>query len=168
MPDAPIYFDDPDEGVALNLNAQVGPFGATVNGALGLLTDATLLGQSPAPGGPNRGVTRLQAFKWVQEFTGTVTLRIGGTQRIQAQLPGFLATVYTTCRDLVQTATASRIEAARGRQEYATWLWGQYTDGLTGLLAFLGEKLPEESVEVENGISGRFPLTAFPDSVRLW
>lgn len=163
-----VYTDDPDDGIALNLNAQVGPYGSTVNGALGLLPDATLLGQHPAPGGIDRGVTRLQAFKWVQEFTGTVTLRIGGTERIVKELGAFVAPIFTTCRNLVQTATASRIESARGRSDYAAVLWAQYTDGLADLLAFLESKLPEESVDSAGGISGCFPVTHFPDGWVQW
>lgn len=163
-----VYTDDPDDGVLLDLNSQVGPFGSSVNGALGLLPDATLLGQQPAPGGIDRGVTRLQAFKWTQEFTGTVTLRIGGTDRIIDGLSGAVGPVWATCRNLVQTAVASRIESARGRQPYAEWLWGQYTSGMTDLLAYLESRLPTETVDAEGGISGRFPYTRFPDGYPLW
>jgi hypothetical protein len=161
-----VYYEDPDEGVALNLNAQVGPFGATVNGALGLLTDATLLGQIPAPGSLDRGVTRLQAFKWVQEFTASVSMRIGGTQRIIDGIPDLVGAVWTTCRDLVQLGTAARIEGARGRSEYAATLWSQYSSAKADLLAFLGEKLPEESAAEAGGPSGYFPCVTFGDWTR--
>lgn len=157
------YFDDPDEGVLLDLNQQVGPFGSSVNGALGLLTDATLLGQHPAPGAPNRGVTRLQAFKWVQEFTGVITMRIGGTERLVKDLGEFVSPIYTTCRSLVQTATASRIETARGRQEYGAWLWGQWEQGVTDLLAFIDGKLGDQPDESVSSFSGSFPRTQWPD-----
>ncbi len=158
-----VYVDDADDGVLLDLNAQVGPYGATVNGALGLLPDATLLGQHPAPGGIDRGVTRLQAFKWVQEFTGIITMRIGGTDRIVNDLGELVPSIYATCRALVQTATASRIETARGRQEYGQWLWGQWEQGVTDLLKFVDDKLGDAPDDSINGLSFSFPRTQWPD-----
>lgn len=160
----PEYFSDPDDGVLLDLNAQVGPFGATVNGALGLLTDATLLGTHPAPGGIDRGVTRLQAFKWVQEYTGRVTIAIGGTDRVIDVIPGFVASIWTTCRDLVQTATAARIEAARGRQQYAEYLWQQYGQGIAEMKDYLNVKLGSDADESVNSILFSFPRPTWPDN----
>ena len=169
MSEQPIYYDDPDAGVGLDLNAQVGPFGATVNGALGLLTDAILLGQQPAPGGIDRGVTRLQAFKWVQEFTGRVSIAIGGTERVVEAIPELVAPVWTTCRDLVQTATAARIEAARGRQPYAEYLWAQYGQGIGELKDYLGVKLGSDVDDSVTSILFSFPRPTWPDAgYPLW
>ncbi len=159
-----VYVDDPDDGVLLDLNQQVGPFGSTVNGALGLLPDATLLGQHPASDGLDRGVTRLQAFKWAQEFTGSVTMRISGTERIIDNLPDLVPTIWATCRDLVQLGTAARIEAARGRSSYASTLWEQYATAKADLLAFLDSKLGEDPDDSVSSFSFSFPRTQWPDS----
>lgn len=174
-------FDNPEDGTFLDLNAQVPPWGATVNGALSLLPDAVLLGQEPSANGANRGVSRLRAYAWVEELSGQVALRLDGWSTLSADLNDDTQlsdrdNLKTSARSLVHNGVASYIQAARysgdDRSGYATILWERYTTGLDVLTGWLTRRLEGEDPAAQDGGAiggavGRFPPPFYRDQMRF-
>lgn len=161
----------------------VGPFGATVAGAMALLPDTTLAPERPAPLAGARGqITRVitvgEVRGWVQELTATVALRVDGWTRLSDQVDPALYPVsdrgqlVLEARRLVHSGVASYVEAAHARANtsptteagsYAAVLWGRFEDGLADLTGWLVGRLAgmDPTDEPEGSLSalavGHFP-----------
>jgi hypothetical protein len=126
-------------------------FGASLDGVRSLIPEAKLPDTLP-PG--TRGVTSGQAAAWLGDLSRRVALRLTGWEQlrftptaedVELARPTPRDQFIAAARDLVHTATASYVEAARfperAENGYPAVLWRRFEEGLTGLAEWLDLQL---------------------------
>lgn len=171
--------------MALDPNAPVGAFGATINGVAWLVPEATLRdGSIPAPTGVY-GVTYEAVHAWIVEVSGMTELVLDGWQGLpttprEPETTSDRDQFISAVRTIVHNGAASYLEAARhperanvNTESYAAVLWNRYTVELDRLADWLRAKLantgtgPDESTGDNGGLGYGFPPPLFGDLVRF-
>jgi hypothetical protein len=166
----------------IDVDEELTPFGASVQGTWSLVPEARLWNAEGMPAEGVYAVTAAQVRAWVEELTGVVAMTLDGWQRlsdepVSPELTSDRDQLIEYARTVIHNGAASYLEAARhperARQNdtsYAAVLWARYTDGLDRLSAWLTKRLaagepgdtPEPATDFGGGAFA-FPLPTFPD-----
>lgn len=165
----------------VDVDEELPPFGASVQGTWSLVPEARLWNGEGMPPEGTYAVTAAQVRAWVEELTGVVAMTLTGWQRlsstpVEPETTSDRDQLIEYARTVVHNGAASYLEAARhperARQNdtsYAAVLWARYTDGLDRLATWLAERLaasaPGDAVEPASTAGGAFafPLPTFVD-----
>ena len=166
----------------IDVNEELPPFGASVQGAWSLVPEARLWTGDGMPPEGTYAVTAAQVRAWVEELTGVVAMTLTGWQRlsdepVDPETTSDRAQLIEYARTVIHNGSSSYLEAARhperARQNdtsYAAVLWARYTDGLDRLATWLVGRLaasepgdtPEPATDL-GGAAFAFPLPTFVD-----